>query len=158
VLDVQCPIISAVNGPVWRHAELPLLADIVLASDATTFQDSAHFPNDLVPGDGIAIALLALLGWNRGRYVLLTGQALTARRAFELGLVGEVLPQNALLERAWSLAADLEQRNPKVLRYTRLIFTHQLKAMFHDLLGYGLALESLAALDKMGTKLSEREG
>ena len=39
-LNIEVPIISAVNGPAWRHSELPLLADIVLAADTAQFQDS----------------------------------------------------------------------------------------------------------------------
>ena len=37
-LDIGVPIISAVNGPAWRHSELPLLADIVLAADTAQFR------------------------------------------------------------------------------------------------------------------------
>ena len=41
-----------------------------------------------------------LLGMNRGRYFLLTGQTLNAQKALELGLVAEVLPPDKLLRRA----------------------------------------------------------
>ena len=54
-LDIGVPIISAINGPAWRHSELPLLADIVLAADTAQFQDSAHFTGGLVPGDGMHV-------------------------------------------------------------------------------------------------------
>src|SRR5256886_10143988 len=53
LLDIEVPMISAINGPALRHSEIPLLCDIVLAAEDTTFQDSAHFPNGLVPGDGM---------------------------------------------------------------------------------------------------------
>ena len=92
LLDIDVPIISAVNGPAWRHSEIPLLCDIVLAADTAQFQDSAHFPSDVVPGDGVHIVYPLLLGMNRGRYFLLTGQTLDAHKALELGLVAEVLP------------------------------------------------------------------
>src|SRR5438034_3626799 len=51
-LNIDVPIISAINGPAWRHGELPLLADIVIASETACFQDSAHFAGGQVPGDG----------------------------------------------------------------------------------------------------------
>jgi enoyl-CoA hydratase/carnithine racemase len=54
-LAIPIPVISAVNGPARRHAEIPLLADIVLASDEAEFQDSAHVPNGLVPGDDLEL-------------------------------------------------------------------------------------------------------
>jgi enoyl-CoA hydratase/carnithine racemase len=143
LLDIEVPMISAINGPALRHSELPLLCDIVLAAEETTFQDSAHFANGLVPGDGMHIIYPLLLGLNRGRYFLLTGQTLAARQAQELGLVNEVLPRQELLPRAWALAEQLAQRPPLVLRYSRVLLTQHLKRLAHDLLGYGLALEGL---------------
>jgi enoyl-CoA hydratase/carnithine racemase len=143
LLDIEVPMISAINGPALRHSELPLLCDIVLAAEETTFQDSAHFTNGMVPGDGMHILYPLLMGLNRGRYFLLTGQTLTARQAQEVGLVNEVLPRQDLLPRAWALAEELGQRPPLVLRYSRVLLTQHLKRLMHDLLGYGLALEGL---------------
>ena len=91
LLNIEVPIISAINGPAWRHSEIPLLCDIVLAADTAQFQDSAHFMSDVVPGDGMHIVYPLLLGMNRGRYFLMTGQTLDAAEALRLGLVAEVL-------------------------------------------------------------------
>ena len=33
LLNIEVPVISAINGPAWRHSEIPLLCDIVLAAD-----------------------------------------------------------------------------------------------------------------------------
>ena len=44
VLDVDVPMISAVNGPCNMHSEVPLMGDIVLASEDAYFQDASHFP------------------------------------------------------------------------------------------------------------------
>ena len=148
MLDIDAPVIACVNGPALRHAEIALLADIVLASDTATFQDTAHMSNDLVPGDGINVVLPLLMGYNRGRYHVLTGKAISAADAHEWGLVAEVLPPDEVLARGRALAQELALKNPLLLRYTRLLFTHPLKKMMHDLLGYGLALESLAAVDE----------
>ena len=136
LLDIEVPVISAINGPAWRHSEIPLLCDIVLAADTAQFQDSAHFPSDVVPGDGMHIVYPLLLGMNRGRYFLLTGQTLDAHKALELGLVAEVLPPDKLLARAWELAED------------RLLLTQALRRHMHDLLGYGLGMEMLALGEK----------
>lgn len=151
-MSIRVPVIGAINGPAYRQAQLPLLADIVLAADTAVFQDSAHFTNNVVPGDGINIAMLAVLGLNRGRYFLLTGQVLTAEEAKSMGLVSEVLPPDLLVDRAWEHARQLLEKTPLVRRYTRILMQHELKRLLHDAFGYGLALEGLAVVDLNSSK------
>lgn len=148
LLEIDAVVISAINGPAFRHAEIPLLADIVLATEDTCFQDSGHLPSRLTPGDGVHFVFPLLLGPNRGRYFLLTGQTLDAQEAKELGLVAEILPRERLLDRAHELADSLIAHNPLTLRYARLLLTESLRRAADDLLGYGLALEGLAAVDE----------
>ena len=148
LLDIEVPIIGAVNGPALIHAEIPVLSDIVLASETATFQDATHFPSGLVPGDGVHVVWPLLLGQNRGRYFLLTGQTLSAQEAYGLGVVAEVLPREDLLPRAWQLAEQLAQQTDLTLRYSRVALTLQLKRQMQDMLGYGLAIEGMAALDE----------
>lgn len=148
LLNIEVPVISAVNGPATRHAEIAVLSDIVLASDNATFQDSAHFNGGLVPGDGVHAVFPLLMGTNRGRYFLLTSQVLSAAQALDYGLVNEVLDHDALLPRAWTLARQLLLQSQLVRRYTRVLMTQELKRRMHDLLGYGLALEGLAATQR----------
>ena len=144
-LNIEVPMIAAVNGPAHRHAELAVMCDIVIAAEHTTFQDSAHFPNGTVPGDGVHIVWPLVLGPNRGRYFLLTGQMLSAQEALSLGVVSEVLPRDRVLPRAWELAEQITSRPTLAMRYARVALTQTLKRMMLDNLGYGLALEGLAA-------------
>jgi enoyl-CoA hydratase/carnithine racemase len=149
LLDIEVPIISAVNGPCYRHSELVLLNDIVLCTDDASFEDSAHFAGGgLVPGDGVHVMYPLLLGINRARYFMLTGQQLDATKALELGLVGEVLPRDQLMARAMELAHQLAAKPLLQLRYTRVLMTQVLKRQMLDLMGYGLALEGLALMGK----------
>jgi enoyl-CoA hydratase/carnithine racemase len=144
LLSIEAPVIAAINGPALRHPETPLLSDIVLAAEHAKFQNIGHFLSHVTPGDGMHVVMPLLMGLNRGRYFLLTGQTLSALEAKEIGLVNEVLPAAELLPRAWELAEELAKRPPLVLRYTRLLLTQQIRREMHDLLGYGLALEGLA--------------
>ena len=127
LLAIEAPVIAAINGPVVRHAEIPLVSDIVLASDTTFFQDTAHFPGGMVPGDGMHIIMPLLMGMNRGRYFLLTGQKVSAQEAKNMGLVAEVLPQEKLLARARELAQLLMKQPKLVRRYTRIALTEELR-------------------------------
>lgn len=145
LLGIEVPMIAAVNGPALRHAQLPLTCDIVLAAEHASFQDSAHFPNGLVPGDGVHVIFPMLMGLNRARYFLLTGQELTAQKAHEIGLVAEVLPKDKLLPRAWELAEQLAEQSDLVLRYSRVMLTQNLKRQILDYVGYGLALEGMGS-------------
>jgi enoyl-CoA hydratase/carnithine racemase len=144
LLEIEVPTIAAVNGDARIHAELALLCDVVLAADTTIFQDAPHFPNGVVPGDGVHIVWPLLLGPNRGRYFLLTGQELTAADALALGVVGEVLPLEQLHSRAWELARNMAAKPALTLRYTRIALTQDLRKRLLTELGHGLLLEGAA--------------
>ncbi|MPY95958.1 MAG: enoyl-CoA hydratase/isomerase family protein [Acidimicrobiia bacterium] len=148
LLDIDAPVIAAVNGPAMRHCELALLSDIVLVSERAQFQDSAHVPSDMVPGDGMHVVFPLLLGANRGRAYLLTGRVISATEAVDLGLALEVLPDEQLLARAREIAGSLASKSTLVLRYSRIMLVEQLKRQLQDLLGYGLAMEMLALQDR----------
>jgi len=148
MLNIEVPIISAVNGPAMRHSELPLLCDIVLAAEEASFQDSGHFISTLMPGDGVHVVYPLLMGLNRGRYFLMTGQVIGSKEAKDLGMVNEILPRDQLLDRAWELARQLNKFPPLHLRYTRVIITEYLRRHMQDLLGYGLALEGMALMER----------
>lgn len=146
MLDIEVPMIAAVNGPVTVHSELAVLCDIVLAAEGAYFQDAPHFPGGLVPGDSMQIVWPLLLGPNRGRYFLLTGQQIDAAEAHELGIVGEVLPADDLMARAQEIAADLAKLNPILLRNTRHALVRPLRRAMADDLHTGLALEAIASM------------
>jgi enoyl-CoA hydratase/carnithine racemase len=62
ILDIEVPLIAAVNGPVRLHSEYILLADIVLATPSTVFQDKPHFELGIVSGDGVHLLWQEAIG------------------------------------------------------------------------------------------------
>jgi len=144
-LEVPVPMIAAVNGPAAVHSEIALLCDIVLASTNASFSDSSHFLHGIVPGDGVHIVWESLLGFNRGRYYMLTGKSLSAEEALNLGLVAEVLPQEELLPRARELAREILRRPELTVRLTREALVAPMRRMMLDNVGFGIMLEGLAA-------------
>lgn len=143
-VDIEVPVIAAVNGPAASHSELPVLADVVLASETAFFQDLPHFPSGAVPGDGVHTVWTTLLGPNRGRYFLLTGQRISAQEGMDLGFVGEVLPQDKLLPRAWELARQWARLPRPVLVGTRHVLNYEWKRLLLQQLHNGLTEEMFA--------------
>ena len=147
LLAIQVPVVCALNGPVLVHPEVPVLSDIIIASDTATFSDTPHFASGIVPGDGAHIVWTHVLGPQRGRYFLLTGQELNAQQALDYGVVSEVLPADQVLARAREIAQTIAAKPMLARRYGREVVTREWKRLMHDHLGYGLAYEALAVLD-----------
>lgn len=147
LLDIEVPVIAALNGPVRLHSEYALLADIVLATPDTVFQDKPHFDFGIVPGDGVNLLWPEVIGSIRGRYFLLTRQELDAETAKGWGVVNEILPRDTLLTRAHELAESLAALPPLTSRYTRIALTQKLRRIIDEGAGYGLALEGISAAD-----------
>ncbi len=130
------PVITAVNGMVCGGG-LHFVADsdLVLCAEHATFFDT-HVKVGLIAGlepVGLArrIPLEAVL-----RLALLGGsERMDARRAYELGLVGEVLPAEALLPRARELAAKISEHSPTALARTKQAIWESLDAGLQQALG-----------------------
>jgi enoyl-CoA hydratase/carnithine racemase len=146
LLDIEVPVIGVVNGPALSHSELVVMSDAVLAADHATFRDATHFVAGIPPGDGMHTIWTTLLGTNRGRYFLMTGQTLTAAEAAAYGVVAEVLPSADLMPRAHELARSWAALPELTLRGTRRILTSELRRLVQDQLHTGLTYEALADL------------
>ncbi|KPH80061.1 enoyl-CoA hydratase/isomerase family protein [Bosea vaviloviae] len=147
ILDIEVPMIAALNGPVLLHSEYVLLADIILATPETVFQDKPHFDFGIVPGDGVNLLWPEVIGSVRGRYFILTRQILDAETAREYGAVNEIVPADRLLDRAREIAEGLAALPPLTGRYTRIALTQKLRRIIDEGVGYGLALEGISAAE-----------
>ncbi len=144
LLEIDVPMIAAINGPCNMHSEVPLMCDVVLASEDAYFDDGPHFPRGMVPGDGQHIIWKHVIGPTRAKYFLLTDQRLTAEQAMEWGAVNEVLPKDRVVERAWEIAREIVKRPPMATRYTRRLFTRDFKRELLNELDVGIWTELFA--------------
>jgi enoyl-CoA hydratase/carnithine racemase len=154
ILDIEVPVIAAVNGPARLHSEYILLADIVLATPSTVFQDKPHFDFGIVPGDGVHLVWQEAIGTIRGRYFILTRQELDAQTAKEWGAVNEIVAADKLLPRAREIAEGLAKLPPLTARYTRIALTQKLRRIIDEGVTLGLALEGISAADVARTNQS----
>jgi enoyl-CoA hydratase/carnithine racemase len=144
LLEIEQPMIAALNGPCSIHGEIPLLCDIVLAAPHTIIADHVHFDFGFVPGDGVQVIYPLLMGLNRARYFMLTGQELSAQECLDLGLVNEIVESDQLLPRAYELARRILEAPPATVRLFRPTLLQQVKRQFLDNVSHGLMMEGMA--------------
>ena len=152
LLDIEVPMIAALNGPIRLHSEYALLCDIVIASPDTVFQDKPHLQLGIVPGDGMHVIWPEVIGSIRGRYFLLTRQELDAKTAKEWGVVNEIVAKPELMNRARAIAATLTAIPPLTSHLTRVALTQRLRRLIEEGVGYGLALEGISAAEVARSK------
>src|SRR3989440_7458355 len=113
------PLIAAVNGyALGGGCELALMCDLIVAGDNARF-GQPEINLGIIPGAG------GTQRWPRtvGKYVAmevnLGGGQISARRAFQLGLVNRVVPHEATLRVAVALAGQLAAKPPLALRLAK---------------------------------------
>ena len=127
------PILTAVNGLCCGAGlDLVTTGDIAIASDRAEFFDP-HVSIGLVSGREM-VRLARVLPLNVAMRVALTGrhERLGAQRAYDLGLVSEVVPHEQLLERAREVAAIINRNAPLAVRGTRLAIRKGLDLPLHE--------------------------
>ena len=145
LLNLEIPVIGAINGPFFIHQELALLNDIVIASESTTMADGHYTGMGIVPGDGVQTVFRELMGINRARHFLLTGQTMTSKEMLDLGLVGEVVPDAVLLDRAWEIARTVFKPRSRSTRHmTRALLVQPWRELLVRELPNGMAHECWA--------------
>lgn len=147
LVDLELPIVSAVNGPASVHSEYVLLGDVVIASETTEFSDFPHLTFGIVPGDGIQVIWEEVLGFNRYRHLTITQGSFTAQQALEWGAVAEVTPLEQVLPRAQAIAEQLAARSQLLNRYLAVTLRQRVSRRMAEGTALGMALEGLTAAD-----------
>src|SRR5216683_1688801 len=132
LIDFDKPLIAAVQGAAIGGGTTMLLhCDFVYAGESAKFQ--MPFVNlAVVPEFGSSYALPARIGYIRAAELILLGLPFDARRAADLGLATQIVPDQNLLPTATETAQKLATKAPDALRackrLLKLSFRNQIKA------------------------------
>ena len=113
------PLIAAVNGyALGGGCEVALMCDLIVAGE-TARLGQPEINLGIIPGAGGTQRWPRTAGKHVAMEVMLTGAALTAQRAYELGIVNKVVPAEMTIGVAQRLARDLAAKPPLALRMAK---------------------------------------
>src|SRR5207253_3357665 len=125
-LAIPQPMIAAINGDaIGLGATMALFCDIPLMASEARLADP-HVNAGLVAGDGGAILWPMLMGLNRGKEFLLTGDLVDAVEAHRLGLLNHVYPATELEAAADALARRLARGPQVAIRFNKRLANAEL--------------------------------
>ncbi|MBX6387939.1 MAG: enoyl-CoA hydratase/isomerase family protein [Frankia sp.] len=127
------PILVAVNGLCCGAGlDWVTTGDIVIASDRAQFFDP-HVSIGLVSGREV-VRLARALPTNVAMRMALMGrhERMSAQRAYDLGLISEVVEHDRLIERAREIAGTVNRNAPLAVRGTRLAIRKGLDLPMHE--------------------------
>jgi len=143
LLDVELPIVAAVNGPaIGLGATIALLCDVVYMADTAILADP-HVRVGIVAGDGGAAIWPLVLGPALAKRYLMTGDSLSAAEAERYGLVTGVTTADELEETALKFARRLAAGAPLAVRYTKAAVNQYVKQVATTTFDYSMGLELL---------------
>jgi enoyl-CoA hydratase len=141
LLDCEKPVISAVNGyAMGLGATIALLADVVVAGRKAVFADT-HVRMGIGAGDGGQVIWPLLMGVNRAKYHLMTGEHLPAAEAERLGLVNFLVDDAELLPKALEIATRLAQGPAQAIAASKVPINRYIKTVSNLVLPLSLQME-----------------
>ncbi len=147
------PVIAAINGvALGGGCELAMACTLRVAADSARL-GQPEINLGIIPGYAGTQRLPRLVGKGRALEMLLTGDMVTAARAYEMGLVNQVVPAADLMPAARKMAEVLAARAPIATRYI-------LEAVNHGLdmpLAQGQSLEA-ALFGAIASTADTKEG
>ncbi len=114
--ELAIPVIAAVNGfALGGGIEMALACDFIYASENAMF-GLPEISLGIIPGFGGTQRLPRLIGSNRAKEMIFTGNMIPAQEAETIGLVNRVLPQASLMEATLETARAIAARGKVSLR------------------------------------------
>lgn len=126
------PVVAAVDGVALAGGfEIAIACDVVVAGDTARF-GLPEVRRGIIAGAGGLQRLPRLMPPLRALELILTGRELSALEAHELGLVSEVVPAGAALDRALEVAAAIAANAPVAVRESRAVARRAIEATEAD--------------------------
>ncbi len=130
--NIDKPVIAAVHGPaVGAGMSIALACDLRVASEDATFSQ-AFVRIGLSPDGGSTWLLPRLIGPSRAAQLMMTGETLGARRAYEWGLLNQVVSNGEHLTRALELANQLAALSPHAMASIKRLMRSSERRSFHE--------------------------
>ncbi len=112
------PVVLAVQGTcLTLGIELALVSDVVVAADSAVF-GQIEVQRGILPFGGATLRLPRAVGWGDAMRWMLTGDRFDAAEAHRIGLVQEVVPHGAQLDRAVEIARRIAAQAPLAVQAT----------------------------------------
>ncbi|MDA1076806.1 MAG: enoyl-CoA hydratase-related protein [Proteobacteria bacterium] len=145
ILECEKPIISAVNGyAMGLGANVALLCDVVIAGPSAVFADT-HVNMGIGAGDGGQLIWPFLIGVNRAKYYLMTGEHVSGKQAVEMGLANfYVEEKDDLMPRALEIAEKLAAGAPQAIAASKMAVNAYLRSISSMLMPICLKYEELS--------------
>ncbi len=141
LLDVQIPIVAAVNGhAMGLGASIALLSDVIFVASSARIGDP-HVKVGVVAGDGGTIAWPLAIGPALAKQYLLTGDPISAEEAHRIGLINFVTPDDECLDQAIAFARRIAANAPTAVQYTKVATNKLLKDAANTAFDVATALE-----------------
>jgi methylglutaconyl-CoA hydratase len=119
IAAIDRPVIAAINGDaIGEGLELALAADIRIAAANAMFS-LPQISEGHLPAGGGTQRLPRIVGRGKALELVLTGEAITAAAALEIGLVSRVVALEALAGKVDKLAGEIAAKGPVALRYLK---------------------------------------
>lgn len=116
---VTKPIIAAVNGfALGGGCELAMSCDLIIASDEAKFSQP-EIKIGTIPGAGGTQRLTRAIGKSKAMLMVLTGDMIDAKTAYEWGLVAKIVPSITLLQETFEIAKTISDRAPVAVRLAK---------------------------------------
>jgi enoyl-CoA hydratase len=112
IADCPLPVIAAIRGvALGGGLELAMHADIIVAGEGARL-GQPEIGVGIMPGGGGTQRLVRAVGKFKAMRLLLTGQPISGREAFEMGLASEVVADDQVVPRALDIARRIAAMPP----------------------------------------------